>query len=97
MSEKGLNKLFDRRRCFYNLRRFKLEGNELNEKELDIIKDSKDIIENLNELSVTVKDNIDKSELKSFLETFRSIKKIKLNGMKEEEKKEIQKDFFNVG
>ena len=96
MSEKGLKKLIERLKDYKPLKEINLSGNELNEEELRLMIENKEIFDCLEELSITLKENINKRELKSFLEEFYSIGIIKLDGISEEEKKELSKEFFNI-
>ena len=96
MSEKGLKMLIERLKDYIPLKKINVSGNELNEEELRLMKENQEVFECLEELSITLKENLNKSELKSFLKTFSSIGIIKLNGISEEEKKEISEQSFNI-
>lgn len=79
----GLKILIERLKKYKPLKKINLEGNELNESSLKLMKENEEIFYRLDELTITLKDNIDKSELISFLYTFSSIKSIKIEGVKE--------------
>lgn len=55
-----------------------------------------EIFKDLDQLKITLKEDIDKCELESFLGMFFSIKGLVINGICEEEKKELAKEFFNI-
>lgn len=84
MTIKGLKLLINRLKEYYSLKKIDISGNELDEKELTLMKNNSEVFEDLDELSVTFKKDIHSKDIKSFMKTFSSVKNLKIVEMRNE-------------
>lgn len=73
-----------------------IEGYVLEENDLELIKQRREIFENLNSLSISLNEYIDESKLKSFFDSLNSVGVIRVYGLSKDEKCNLSQEYGNV-